>query len=63
MAQRCQHKKYPEFLAINMLRERFRLRIINLNRLCDILRFVDLNRLSDHEKTKRRKKQNDLGRL
>ena len=46
-----------------MLRERFRLRIINLNRLCDILRFVDLNRLSDHEETKRRKKQNDLGRL
>ena len=33
MAQRCQHKKYPEFLAINMLRERFRLRIINLNYL------------------------------
>ena len=63
MAQRCQHKKYPEFLAINMLRERFRLRIINLNCLCDILRFVDLSRLSDHEKTKRRKKQNDLGRL
>ena len=27
-----------------MLRERLRLRIIHLNRLCDILRFVDLNR-------------------
>ena len=45
-----------------MLRERFRLHIINLNRLCDILRFVDLNRLSDHVKTKRRKKTKRLGK-
>ena len=53
IAQRCQHKKYSEFLAINIYANVLRLHIINLSRLCDILRFVDLNRLSDHEKMKR----------